>query len=173
LYLRLAARGFALEAPFDRPGSDDPQARHWMSEIAELGRRADAVNTVIASRATSAGTARRAGTGRASLPSLPADVALVSYWLGSEAAYAWVVLPGAIHWTRLPSPATVADQAVAFHHSLTRLVDVPLERRLRDARALYEMIIRPIEPWLSGARQWVVIPDGALDYIPFAALEIP
>src|SRR5207302_10200147 len=61
-------------------------------------------------------------------------------------------LPGAIHWTRLPSPATVADQAVAFHHSLTRLVDVPLERRLRDARALYEMIIRPIEPWLSGAR---------------------
>src|SRR5207244_12629289 len=97
--------------------------------------------------------------------------ALVSYWLGSESAYAWVVLPRAIHWTRLPSPVTVADQAVAFHHSLTRLVDVPLERRLHDARALYELIIRPIEPWLSGARQWVLIPDGALDYVPFAALR--
>jgi len=144
-----------------------------MSDIAELERQADAVNTVIASRAMSAGTARREGSARASLPSLPADTALVSYWLGSESAYAWVVLPRAIHWARLPSPVTVADQAVAFHHSLTRLVDVPLERRLHDAQVLYEMIIRPIEPWLSGARQWVVIPDGALDYIPFAALAMP
>ncbi|TLY56818.1 MAG: CHAT domain-containing protein, partial [Gammaproteobacteria bacterium] len=173
LYRELAARQFALDARVDRSGSDDPHARHLMSDIAELERQADAVNTAIASRAVSAGTARREGTGRASLPSLPADAALVSYWLGSESTYAWVGLPGAIHWTRLPSPVTIADQAVAFHHSLTRLVDVPLERRLHDARALYEMIMRPIEPWLSGARQWVVIPDGALDYVPFAALAMP
>src|SRR5437763_5430489 len=117
-----------------------------MSDSAELERQADAVNTVIASRAVSAGTARRAGSTRASLPSLPADAVLVSYWLGSESAYAWVVLPRAIHWTRLSSPMTVAEQAVAFHHSLTRLVDVPLERRLHDSRAPYEVIIRPIEP---------------------------
>jgi len=173
LYRELAARQFALDARVDRSGSDDPHARHLMSDIAELERQADAVNTVIASRAMSAGTARREGSARASLPSLPADTALVSYWLGSESAYAWVVLPRAIHWARLPSPVTVADQAVAFHHSLTRLVDIPLERRLHDAQVLYEMIIRPIEPWLSGARQWVVIPDGALDYIPFAALAMP
>src|SRR5216110_2978882 len=128
LYRELAARQFALDARVDRSGSDDPHARHLMSDIAELERQADAVNTVIASRAMSAGTARREGSARASLPSLPADTALVSYWLGSESAYAWVVLPRAIHWTRLPSPVTVADQAVAFHHSLTRLVDVPLER---------------------------------------------
>src|SRR5438045_9341915 len=48
---------------------------------------------------------------------------------------------------------------------------MPLERRLQDARSLYELIIRPIEPWLSGVRQWVLIPDGALDYVPFAALR--
>src|SRR5947207_12841723 len=48
---------------------------------------------------------------------------------------------------------------------------MPRERRLQDARALYELIIRPIEPWLSGARQWVLVPDGGLDYVPFAALR--
>jgi CHAT domain-containing protein len=28
-----------------------------------------------------------------------------------------------------------------------------------------------LEPWLSPARNWVVIPDGALDYVPFTALR--
>jgi len=94
---------------------------------------------------------------RASLAPLPADTVLVSYWLGSECAYAWVVSPTEIRWAQLPSPAAIAQNVAAFHHSLTRLIDMPLERRLQDARALYELIIRPIEPWLSGARQWVLI----------------
>ena len=106
------------------------------------------------------------------MPSLAADTALVSYWLGSESAYAWVVSPGEIRWTRLASPPAIAEQAAAFHRSLTRLVDMPVERRLQDARALYTMIIRPLEPWLSDVRNWVVIPDGALDYVPFAALQM-
>src|SRR2546430_330091 len=49
LYRELAARQFALDARVDRSGSDDPHARHLMSDIAELERQADAVNTVIAS----------------------------------------------------------------------------------------------------------------------------
>jgi CHAT domain-containing protein len=32
--------------------------------------------------------------------------------------------------------------------------------------------MRPIEAWLSGVQQWVIIPDGALDYVPFAALRV-
>jgi CHAT domain-containing protein len=96
----------------------------------------------------------------------------VSYWLGSGSAYAWVVAPGETHWIRLGSPPAIAKQALAFHHSLTRLVDVPVERRLQDAATLYTMILRPLEPWLSHVRNWVVIPDGALDYVPFAALQM-
>ena len=34
------------------------------------------------------------------------------------------------------------------------------------------MIVRPLEPWLSQLRNWVIIPDGALDYVPFAALPM-
>jgi len=171
LYRELSARRFALEARLDRSGSGDPRARHLMHDIAELEREADAVNTLIATRATPVGGPPRGGSGRASLAPLPADTVLVSYWLGSESAYAWVVSPAEIRWAQLPSPAAIAEKVAAFHRSLTRLIDMPLERRLQDARALYELIIRPIEPWLSGARQWVLIPDGALDYVPFAALR--
>jgi CHAT domain-containing protein len=174
LYRELSARRFALDARLDRSGSGDPQAKHLMGDIAELERQADAINTLIATRSMPIGApARVHSEQRVSLPPLPADTALVSYWLGSESAYAWVVLPTEIRWTRLPSPAAIADKVAAFHRSLTRLVDMPVERRLQDARALYELIIRPIEPWLSGVRQWVVIPDGALDYVPFAALRRP
>jgi len=172
LYRELSARRFALDARLDRSGSDDPRARHLIRDIAELERKVDTVNTVIATRTISIGAPARAGSERrVSLPPLPADTALVSYWLGSESAYAWVVSPTEIRWTLLPSPAVIADRVAAFHRSLRRLVDMPVESRLEDARALYELIIRPIEPWLSGVRQWVVVPDGALDYVPFAALR--
>ena len=170
LYRELAARRFALDSRLDRYGSSDPRARHLMDDVAELVREADTLNPRIASRTTPIGASARAGE-RASLPLLPADTALVSYWLGSEAASAWVVSATEIRWTRLPAPAVIAEKATAFHRSLTRLVDIPLKRRLQDARGLYDMIIRPLEPELSGARQWVVIPDGALDYVPFAALR--
>jgi CHAT domain-containing protein len=170
----LSARRFALDARLDRSGSDDPRAQHLIGDIAELEREVDTVNTLIATRTMPSGAPARAGSEqRVSLPFLPADTTLVSYWLGSESAYAWVVSPTEIRWTRLPSPAAIADEVAAFHRSLRRLVDMPLETRLQDARALYELIIRPIEPWLSGVSQWVVIPDGALDYVPFAALRMP
>ncbi len=174
LYRELSARRFALDARLERSGSDDPRARHLLGDIAELGRAVDTVNTLIATRTLPSGAPARVGSEqRVSLPPLPADTALVSYWLGSESAYAWVVSPTEIRWTLLPPPAAIADKVAAFHRSLTRLVDMPVERRLQDARALYELIIRPIEAWLSGVRQWVVIPDGALDYVPFAALRMP
>jgi CHAT domain-containing protein len=174
LYRELSARRFALDARLDRSGSDDPRARRLVGDIAELERQVDTVNTLIATRTMPIGAPARAGSKqRVGLPPLPADTALVSYWLGSESAYAWVVSPTEIRWMRLPSPAAIADKVAAFHRSLRRLVDMPVESRLQDARALYELIILPIEPWLSGVRQWVVIPDGALDYVPFAALRMP
>jgi CHAT domain-containing protein len=170
LYQELAARRFALETRLDRSGSDDPHARRLLADIAELERQADTVNTVIA-HAVTARSSGQAGHERANLPSLPADTALVSYWLGTESAYVWIVLPGTIRWARLVPPASVEAAAAKFHHSLTRLVDIPVEQRLHDARTLYDMIIRPVEPVLAGVRQWIVIPDGALNYVPFAALR--
>src|SRR5207248_7899482 len=91
LYRELSARRFALEARLDRSGSGDPRARHLIADIAELEREADAINTLIATRATPVGGSQRRGGERAGLAPLPADTVLVSYWLGSESAYAWEI----------------------------------------------------------------------------------
>lgn len=170
IYRQLASRRFALDSLPDISPASNPRARHLLSDIAELERQADAVNTLIATRASRHGD-REPGGRRASVPSLPAGMALVSFWLGSQSSYAWVDLPGELHWVRLASPATIAQRSIAFHASLTRFVDRPLEQRLTDAERLSDLVIRPLEPWLSGVRQWVIVPDGALDYVPFVALE--
>src|SRR6202030_3819676 len=132
LYRELSARRFALDARLDRSGSDDPRAQHLLADIAELGREVDTVNTLIATRTLPIGASARTRSGQ-SLPPLPADTALVSYWLGSESAYAWVVSPTEIRWTLLRSPADIADKVAEFHRSLTRLVDMAVERRLPGA----------------------------------------
>lgn len=171
LYQELAARRFALESRLDRAGSDDPAARQMLADIAELERQIDTVNSVIDRDPLVQRVSRQQAHKRENLPSLPGNTALLSYWLGVEAAYVWVVVPGRIQWLRLVSPASVEDAAVSFHRSLTRLVDVPPERRLQNSRTLYDMIIRPAAPALAAARQWVIVPDGALNYVPFAALQ--
>jgi CHAT domain-containing protein/tetratricopeptide (TPR) repeat protein len=170
LYRELAARRGTLETRLDQPGAgEDPRAQQLLADIGELEREVDTVNTLIAARAGAAGA--RADHEGAHIPSLPPDTALISYWLGTESAYAWVVLPQEIHWSRLSPPATITSQAEKFHHSLTRLVDIPLERRLQDSRELYEMVVKPLEAWLSDRKRWVIVPDAALDYVPFAALQ--
>jgi CHAT domain-containing protein len=171
LYRELAARRFALDARLDSAGSEDRRSQDLLAEIAELERQVDTVNTLIAGR--TAGVRGRIAGAPANVPMLPANTALVSYWLGSEYSYAWVVLPqDKLHWSHLPSPTDIARQATAFHYSLTQVVDERfIQRRRQDSRALYEMIIRPLEPWLSNVRRWIVVPDGALDYVPFAALQ--
>jgi CHAT domain-containing protein len=170
LYRELAARRFLLESRLARSGSDDPRARRLRSEIFELERQADTLNTLIAARAAPAvPPGRRAVPG---LPPMPSDTVLVSYWLGSESAYAWVVQSQGVHWLRLSAPGSIAAQIGNLHRSLERLVDLPRERRLAEGATLAGMIIAPLMPWLATARHWVVIPDGALAYVPFAALPV-
>lgn len=170
LYRELSARRFALDTRLDRAGSNDSHARQLVADIAELRREVDTINTVIATRA---GGAAANGPERMGVPLLPSDTALMSYWLGSESAYVWAALPGELHWIRLSSsPPAIAEQAASFHRSLTRLVDMPVERRLEYGRTLYKMIVQPLEPWLKGVRQWLIIPDGPLDYVSFAALQM-
>ncbi|BCW96224.1 MAG: hypothetical protein KatS3mg018_1706 [Fimbriimonadales bacterium] len=47
----------------------------------------------------------------------------------------------------------------------------PLERVHAHARALYDFLIRPLEPLLVGARQVIVCPDGDLHATPWAVLR--
>jgi CHAT domain-containing protein/Tfp pilus assembly protein PilF len=174
LYRNLTGLRFALDTRLDHAGSADPRARDLAGEIAGLQRQVDTLNNTIAARTAGPqgnGTGSPSAITAAAQRLLPADAAIIAYWLGEQAAYAWVATPAGIHWVRLTDPATITAAARAFHDSLKRLADLPRERRLDTGAALYDQIIRPIAEWVAPRQRWFFIPDAALNYVPFAALR--
>ena len=78
-------------------------------------------------------------------PRVPANTALISYWLGAESAYAWVVVADQIHWTRLSSPEEhtgLAQRVSPFAEPDRRH---PVGPRMQDSRALSGRVLAPIE----------------------------
>src|SRR4029078_5440734 len=43
----------------------------------------------------------------------------------------------------------------------------------RDATALFELLITPVEQHLDRSKTLVIIPDKILNYVPYAALKSP
>jgi len=51
---------------------------------------------------------------------------------------------------------------------------LPRERLLRaEAKAIYEALIKPIEPYIKGKKELYISPDGNLNLIPFEVLMTP
>jgi CHAT domain-containing protein/tetratricopeptide (TPR) repeat protein len=164
LYRDLAGLRFALDSRLDPLGSADLKAQHLESEIAERQRQVDTLNSAIAARNS---TNRAAG---AAVP-LPADAAIIAYWVGAQSSYGWAVTPAGIHWVRLADSATITSAARDFHDALQRLADLPRERRFATDAQLSAAILRPVAAWAAPYRRWFFIPDAALNYVPFAALR--
>jgi CHAT domain-containing protein/tetratricopeptide (TPR) repeat protein len=175
LYGNLAGLRFALDVRRDKSGSVDARAKELESEIASVQREVDTLNNSIAARTAKPGSL---GGTRVPVPvpggeviSVPADSAIVAYWLGAQSAYSWAITPAGIHWVRLTDSATIGAAAREFHDSLEGLADVPRERRVETGSALYGEIIQPIARWVAPYRRWFFVPDAALNYVPFAALH--
>lgn len=116
---------------------------------------------------------------------LDKDTLLLEYALGTSRSYVWAVTPDSVTTYELPGRAEVEALAREFY----RLV-VPSDTqepsgasRVRDhatrrkrsaelAARLSHMLLGPVAPLLAGKRL-LVVGDGALQYVPFAALPEP
>jgi CHAT domain-containing protein len=103
--------------------------------------------------------------------------ALVEYHLGPKRSYAWVVDRSAVTVHELPPSARVGELARRYHELLSRDTDPlkPAERErlaadVADAgRRLSAVAWAPVEARVRGKRL-LIVADGALQYVPFAAL---
>jgi CHAT domain-containing protein/Tfp pilus assembly protein PilF len=100
------------------------------------------------------------------------ETVVLEYWLGDEGSYAWAVSRASIASFVLPPRAEIEAAARHLHALLsTRTAGASSGVALDAAtRALGRMILDPLVDALV-ARRLVVVPDGALHYIPFAALS--
>lgn len=112
---------------------------------------------------------------------------LLEYSLGEERSYLWAVTANSFSSYELPPRAAIETAARRCYELLTarnRYVkfETADEKRVRvqkadaeypqAARALSEMLVGPVAAQLARKRL-LVVPDGALEYLPFAALAVP
>lgn len=115
------------------------------------------------------------------------DSVLLEYALGEQQSHLWVVTKDSVRAIELPDRRTIENTSRLFYDSLTaRHRDVKFETaderedRIRAAdsafvdhtRELSRMIIGPALPLLANKRL-LIVGDGILQSIPFAALAVP
>ena len=118
---------------------------------------------------------------------LDPDTLLLEYSLGAERSFLWAVSSSGLSSYELPKREAIQEVARQVLDLLTaRSVSKSGEgvsaraRRIAEADArlpeaahqLSEIVLRPVVPLLSGKRL-LVIPDGVLQYVPFAMLPVP
>lgn len=102
---------------------------------------------------------------------LPPGHVLLDYWLGETRSFVWVVRPTGLSLTILPAQETIEAQI----RLAARALGVPPGRLpTRESRIsrLAETLFGSIADRLTG-ESFVVVPDGELFTVPFAALPVP
>ncbi len=103
---------------------------------------------------------------------LPADTQLIEYALTDKHLLVWVIDHERCLSESVPvTPAQLEAMVSAF------LLDLREQRELTllhaQARELYQLLIQPVAGHLKPLRNLVIVPDGALNSLPFAALVSP
>jgi CHAT domain-containing protein len=98
---------------------------------------------------------------------LDPDTTLLEYWLGEEGSYLWVVTPNSLESYSLPKRTEIESAARKAYAELS--VNNPAAGNAFTL-ALGRMLLSPIAQSVHGKRL-VIVAEGTLQYIPFAALR--
>lgn len=98
---------------------------------------------------------------------------LLEYSLGDERSWVWVVTADAVFSAALPGRKEIEDAAARVSDLLPRTRKRELQAQARRAMTrLSDLVLGPVAPHLKN-RRLVIVADGALQTIPFAALPDP
>jgi CHAT domain-containing protein/tetratricopeptide (TPR) repeat protein len=100
------------------------------------------------------------------------DTLLLTYSLGEERSYLWLVSKTEIHSYELPKRSEIEAQAEQFHRSLKiKQGQFNSQNISNSAAQLSQMLLQPVANKL-GKKRLLIVSDGALQYVPFTALPI-
>jgi CHAT domain-containing protein/Tfp pilus assembly protein PilF len=102
---------------------------------------------------------------------LDGESLLLEFSLGEERSFLWAVDAGSVTGFELPPRARIEAAARAVYGRLAVLA--PGDDQLAPAaETLSRMLLGPVAGRL-GTRRLIIVPDGALQYVPFGALPVP
>jgi CHAT domain-containing protein/tetratricopeptide (TPR) repeat protein len=99
------------------------------------------------------------------------DTILLQYALGEQQSYLWAVTPNGIQSYTLPKKSILEAAVKPFQSALSTSGTLPTDVK-RTGDALYQLILAPVAAQLPGKRL-LIVADGVLQTIPFAALPLP
>jgi CHAT domain-containing protein len=114
-------------------------------------------------------------TTRISQDLLNADSALIEYVLSEKKSFAWVVYNGKVTAVILPAKKEIDELIADYRSSLSEKVssltlNTALAKLNVKSQKLYQKLFQPLESHLASAHKLIIVPDGALAYLPFETL---
>lgn len=148
------------------------QARTVEGELDEILTELDALDARLYRQAGNASLLAEPIRTREVQRLLAPDTVLLEYALGEERSFLWVVGADSFSAFVLPAAAEIAPPARRLHQLWSRLAPGESAEEQRLADRLARTLLAPAAEALA-ARRLVVVADGALHYLPFAALPDP
>ena len=102
---------------------------------------------------------------------LDPNTVLVQYAIGKDRSYLWIVSAQEFTSYTLPGKATIQEAAQSFQ-SVVSNSGSPIDDVKRTGDALLPLILPELPQWTAGKRL-LIVGDGILQQIPFAALPLP
>ena len=99
---------------------------------------------------------------------LDPETVLFEYWLGEERSFVWEVTKDSLRSYELPKRATLEASAREAYARLSAAG----ETEGKTIAAVSRMLLEPVAAHL-GKKRLVIVSEGALQYLPFAALQDP
>jgi CHAT domain-containing protein/Tfp pilus assembly protein PilF len=104
---------------------------------------------------------------------LDQNTILLQYSLGKERSYLWAITKTSISTYELPKAADIETAARNFRDAVTDPRYRDIRNRVAEANnALSQIILQPVAAQL-GQKRLLIVGDGVLNYLPFAALSLP
>jgi CHAT domain-containing protein len=164
-----------LAAHEDRLEDDSAQASARVTALRRDISHLREQLALIDSRLAALGRPERPGRAGSpvDLEKVPPGTAIVAYWVGETQTDAWVVSHSALRLVDLGSSADLRNAAQAAHVLFGDLGTTSSAERLGADERLSQAVLRPLLPAVpADIRRLVIIPDGPLHYVSFAALPL-
>ena len=165
LRARLTSQQLRLELRVQRQDADEAGTLALRRDIEETRAQIDANR--LRQEAVASNETTLPGTLRQVQDKLPPDTVVLAYFVGDTSTHAWLMSRKALRHTMLPGRESIEHAIDAAFATQAGAADVRAAERRLGAMLLAGLLDGVTE------KRMLVIPDGPLNGVPFAALLVP
>ncbi len=100
------------------------------------------------------------------------DTAFVQFALGERQSYVWIISKTSVKFVKLPSRNDINKSAREFYLALTNRDSKDTTAIIEKSKQLSRQILQPLSKEIVNLKRLIIIADGSLQLVPFAALTL-